>query len=211
MSTTLLQTADDISLKIKIRFFFMLTILLTAISAAGLLYEYVSRGPEAVGAVVSSVMLVILLLLGLQIAAMMYWRRSIMQPLAEVGAATRLMADGHLETLNQIRRTDEIGLLGENINDLAVNMQEILLFVWNHSKMNHELLENIAGELNVTLKEVVSDPEQLSAGIQKDVVEMYRNNEDLKSIVLSFSYFEIKLENEKMVSDYEQEIRISPS
>ncbi|XOF33024.1 MAG: HAMP domain-containing protein [Candidatus Electrothrix sp. YB6] len=189
----------------------MLTILLTAIAAAGLLYEYVSRGPEAGSIVVSSVMLVIIFLLGVQIAAMMYWMRSIMQPLAEVGAATRLMADGHLETFNQIRQADEIGLLGENINDLAVNMQEVLLFIWNHSQMSRELLEHIAGELNVTLEDVAPEPEQLSAGIQKYLLEMYRNNEDLRSIVLSFSYFEIKLENEKMVSDYEQETGVSVS
>jgi methyl-accepting chemotaxis protein len=189
----------------------MLAILLTAVAAAGLAYEYVSRSPETGGAVLSSVMLVIVFLLGLQIAAMIYWARNIMRPLAEVGAATRRMAEGHLETLNQIRRTDEIGLLGENINDLAVNMQEVLLFVWNHSQMSRDLLENIAGELNVTLEEPVPDPDRLSAGIRKDVLDMYRNNEDLRSIVLSFSYFEIKLEDEKMVSDYEQETGASVS
>lgn len=202
--STLLQAANDVSLKKKAQLFFVLNFLLTMIAAAGLLYVFFKHSGETSRIIHASLCVILFFLLNVQIAAMIYFKRNIIKPLAEMQAASRLMADGHLETLNYMKRADEIGSLGENINDLAVNMQEVLLFVWNHSRLSRDLLENIADDLNFSL-----DMEQSGSGsengIQKDISKMHHNNEDLKSIVLSFSYFEIKLENEKMVSDYQQE------
>ncbi len=198
--STLLQAANDVSLKNKSRFFFSLTILLTLIAALGILYECVSCTGSA--RIPGSVFIVLTLLLCTQLAAMIYVERNIIQPLMHISSATRLMADGHLETLSQLKRSDEIGRLSENINDLAINMQEVLLYAWNHSRESRELLEAISGQLDLSR----STQNPLN-GIRKDILTMRRNNEDLKSIVLSFSYFEIKLEHEKMLADYEQENR----
>ncbi|MCI5220406.1 MAG: HAMP domain-containing protein [Candidatus Electrothrix sp. LOE2] len=202
--STLLQAANDMSLEKKAQLFFVLNFLLTMIAAAGLLYVLVRRSSEHSILIHAVLCIVLLFLLTVQTAAMIYMKSNIIKPLAEMRAASRLMADGHLERLNYMKRADEIGSLGENINDLAVNMQEVLLFVWNHSRLSRDLLENIADDLNFSLntEKSGSGPEN---GIHKDISKMYHNNEDLKSIVLSFSYFEIKLENEKMVSDYQQE------
>ena len=202
--STLLQAANDLSLKKKGQLFFLLNFLLTIIAAAGLCYVSVRHSGGASGGIHAVLCIIILLLLSIQIAAMLYFRSCIVKPLAEIQAASRLMADGHLETLNQVKRADEIGSLGENINDLAVNMQEVLLFVWNHSRLSRDLLENIAEDLQFSLSTEQSESEKENS-IEKDINAMHRNNEDLKSIVMSFSYFEIKLEDEKMVSDYRQE------
>ena len=148
--------------------------------------------------------ILLVVLLSVQVVAMVYFTRGVIRPLAEIQAASRLMADGHLETLNHVKRADEIGSLGENINDLAINMQEVLLFVWNHSQSSRDLLENIARNLNFSLEAEKHSPAGEN-GVRKDIRKMHRNNENLKSIVMSFSYFEIKLEDEKMVSDYRQE------
>ncbi len=202
--STLLQAANDMSLKKKTQIFFVLNFLLVIIATAGLLYVFVKHSGETIKVIHASLCVILLLLLSIQAAAMIYFKSNIVKPLAEMQAASRLMADGHLETLNHMKRADEIGYLGENINDLAVNMQEVLLFVWNHSRLSRDLLENIAGDLNFSLDTEKADS-ILENDIQKDITKMHRNNEDLKSIVMSFSYFEIKLEDEKMVSDYQQE------
>ena len=70
--------------------------------------------------------------------------------------------------------------------------------------MSRDLLESIADNLNFSLHTEQPDSETKN-GIQKDISKMHRNNEDLQSIVMSFSYFEIKMQDEKMVSDYRQE------
>ena len=127
-----------------------------------------------------------------------------MKPLTEMQVASRLMVEGHLETLNHVQRKDEIGSLGENINDLATNMQEVLLTVWNHSRSSRELLESITSDLDFVLDREKSSV-TIENTLQKDIKKMHYNNEHLRSIVMSFSYFEIKLEDEKMVSDYQQD------
>ncbi|MCI5222832.1 MAG: HAMP domain-containing protein [Candidatus Electrothrix sp. AR4] len=198
--STLLQAANDVSLKNKSRLFFLLTILLTSIATLGILYECVNCF-DTVGMIPGFIFVVLVLLLFAQVVGMVYFQRNVVEPLVDISSATRLMADGHLETLNHLRRSDEVGYLAENINDLAINTQEVLLYVWNHSRESSELLDCIAGQLNAP-----HGGEKPLAGIKKNISSMDRNNEDLKSIVLSFSYFEIKLEHEKMVSDYQQEI-----
>ncbi|MCI5164557.1 MAG: HAMP domain-containing protein [Candidatus Electrothrix sp. GM3_4] len=208
--STLLQAANDVSLKKKAQLFFVLNFLLTMIAAAGLLYLFVKHSGETPRIIHASLCVTLLFLLSFQIAAMIYCKSNIIRPLTEMQAASKLMAEGHLETLNYIKRADEIGSLGENINDLAVNMQEVLLFVWNHSRLSRDLLENISNDLNFPLD--TEEPGfKIENGIQEDISKMYRNNEDLKSIVMSFSYFEIKLEDEKMVSDYQQESGVTAS
>jgi signal transduction histidine kinase len=199
-----LQAANDMSLKKKTHVFFALNFLLVIIATAGLFYVFVKHSGETITIFHVSLCVILFLLLSIQAAAMIYFKSNIIKPLIEMQTASRLMADGHLEILNNMKRADEIGSLGENINDLAINMQEVLLFVWNHSRLSRNLLENIADNLDFSLDSEKSDS-IVENNIQKDISKMHRNNEDLKSIVMSFSYFEIKLEDEKMVSDYQQE------
>jgi methyl-accepting chemotaxis protein len=209
--STLLQAANNVSLKKKAQLFFVLNFLLTMIAAAGLLYVLVKHCGETARIIHVSLCVILFSLLSVQVAVMIYFKRNIIKPLAEMQAASRLMADGHLETLNYMKRADEIGSLGENINDLAVNLQEVLLFVWNHSQVSRDLLGGIANDLNFSLEAEKSAGSGIENGIQKDISKMHRNNEDLKAIVMSFSYFEIKLEDEKMVSDYQQESGVTSS
>lgn len=178
--STLFRAAESLSLKTGAFFFYSLTVLLTLIAAAEGLSEH------------SLTLLPLSLLIAVQTAALFFFHHYVIQPLVHIHAATKQMTDGHLDSLVRITRQDEIGRLGESINDLTVNMQEVLLFVWNHSQQSRELLDQTAERLTA--------PEPLPA-IQDNLQEMRQNNEDLKAIVLSFSYFEIRLEHERMLAE----------
>ena len=193
--STLLQAADDVSLKKKAQLFFVLNFLLTMIAAAGFLVVLVQHSGETPKIIYALLCVVLLFWLPAQAAAMLYIKKNIIKPLMEMQSASRLMADGHLETLNHMQRGDEIGSLGENINDLAINLQEVLLFVWNHSRLSRDLLGSIADDLDLSL-DLEESGSKIEDGIQGNISKMHRNNEDLQSIVMSFSYFEIKLEDE---------------
>jgi len=177
--STLFRAAESLSLKIKAFFFYGLTVLLTLLAAAGIVYEH------------GLTLLTLMLLIAAQTAALVLFHHYVLKPLAHIQAATRQMTDGHLDSLVRIARQDEIGRLGETINDLTVNMQVVLLFVWNHSQQSRDLLEQTAERL--------AAPEPLAA-VQDNLEKMRQNNEDLKAIVLSFSYFEIRLEHERMLA-----------
>jgi methyl-accepting chemotaxis protein len=178
------QEVEGMSLKSKALSFFALTVLLTLLATALVMFGC-GNGPSV------AALTVLGLLFCAQIAAWLIFQTQVLKPLAEVQAATRKMTDGHLDHLNRITRSDEIGRLGETINDLAVNMQEVLLFVWNHSQESRELLERVAEQVNAL-------PD---SGLSGDIEKMREENESLKDIVTSFSYFEIRLEHERMLAE----------
>ncbi len=170
------------SLKSKALSFFMLAALLTLL-AGGLVLR---------GAPPAAVLAVLGLLLCAQAAALLVFQSQVLKALAEAQAAVRQMNDGHLDRLHRIRRADEIGQLAEAVNDLAVNMQEVLLFVWNHSQESRELLERIAGRAAALPPDAV---------LEADLERMREENSSLRDIVISFSYFEIRLEHERMLAE----------
>jgi len=180
MSTSSQET-EDMSLHSKALSFFALTILLTLLAAFAL-----GGGLPAI-----VLMTVLGLLLGAEIAALFVFRTQVLKPLADVQNAATQMSDGHLDRLSLVSRNDEIGRLAETVNDLAVNMQEVLLFVWNHSQESRMLLEQVATQ-------TAAEPDsELAENIEK----MRNENESLKAIVTSFSYFEIRLEHERMLAE----------
>lgn len=178
--STLFQAAEGLTLKSRAWLFFALTVLLTLLAVVGVLYE---RG---------STLVLLSFLLAIQVLTFFFFHHYILKPLSAIHTATRRMTDGHLDSLIRITRKDEIGRLGESINDLTVNMQEVLLFIWNHSQQSRELLEQTMRQLDT--------PDSLSI-VRDDLEKMWQNNEELRSIVLSFSYFEIRLEHERMLAD----------
>jgi methyl-accepting chemotaxis protein len=184
--TTLLQAADSASLKSKATLFFVSAFLLTLLAGAGILLE---RGWASAAALAAAGLLLCLLA-----AAAFLFQRQVLKPLADVQASAQEMTDGHLDRLSRISRLDEIGRLAETVNDLAVNMQEVLLFVWNHSQQSRERLEQAAERL-----EEAGGAEL--AAVREDFALLRQDNEDLKSIVTSFSYFEIRLEHERMLAE----------
>ncbi len=172
------QEAEGMSLHSKALSFFALTVLLTLLAALAVL----RGGPPATLAALG-------LLLCAEAAALLLFRAQVLKPLAAAQKAARLMTDGHLDRLSRICRNDEIGRLTETVNDLAVNMQEVLLFVWNHSQESRRLLERAA------------ERAEAESELAEDIEKMREENENLKDIVTSFSYFEIRLEHERMLAE----------
>ena len=193
--TTLLQAADSASLKSKAKLFFVSAFLLTLLAGAGILLERSSAGGCASASVIA--LAAASLLLCLLAAAAFLFQRQVLKPLADVKASAQEMTDGHLDRLSRIKRSDEIGRLAETINDLAVNMQEVLLFVWNHSQQSRELLERASEQLEAA---PAAESAALAA-VREDLALLRQDNEELRLIVTSFSYFEIRLEHERMMAE----------
>lgn len=183
------------SLKKQTFIFFVVTTLLTLLITIGIVCNSAGNGAST-SLPVYLICLVSLLFITL-IVAMLFFQRNVLVPLEKICATTQLMTEGHLETPIQIRAGDEIGKVADLINDQAINMQEILLFIWNYTRHNFELLDDIS----VRMEQDDSDSPEALTKLKEDVAHIREGSEDLQSIVTSFSYFEIKLEDEKMLSD----------
>lgn len=207
-----LQIGNISSLRKKSLLFFTLTILMTLMVAAGVLYESANHwtllhesmgngdvagsGNRLSGFPPVYLAGSLVLLLCTLIVAMIFFQRNIILPLERIGNATRRMTEGQLNTPIRIKAKDEIGRIGELINDLAINMQEVLLYIWNYTHQNFVLLDRISEQLNDQPDGALTPP-----WVKDDIARIRQDNEDLKFIVTTFDYFEVKLEHEKMVSD----------
>jgi methyl-accepting chemotaxis protein len=72
------------------------------------------------------IMVVSFLFLCFAVSAIMFYRNFV-KPVDKMAKGVQRMAGGHLNELIQVSSDNEIGKIGELINDLAINMQEILL------------------------------------------------------------------------------------
>ncbi|MEN8189557.1 MAG: HAMP domain-containing protein [Thermodesulfobacteriota bacterium] len=178
------------SLKKKGTVFFCLAFLLTLLMVGGGLYNVPNRyliGPA-------------LLMIATLGGGLFFYQRKIIASLEEVESRVLHMSGGNFDKQVHVQAEDEIGRVGGRINDLAMNMQEVLLTLWNHSQENNRLLDRIDNNIAEQQKKGAL-PEVLS----NDLAELRLYNESLREIVRSFNYFEVKLEDDKMISDYDGE------
>ena len=126
--------------------------------------------------------------------AIFVFMRRIIKPLDEIGRATFKMAHGRLDEPVPVREHNEIGKIGEFINDLAIDLQEILLHVWNHTRQDIVLMERIAPIMS-------SQPlgNGLPAKFREDFYLVKQDIEDMRDMVKAFNYYHVRLDEEKVL------------
>ncbi len=120
--------------------------------------------------------------------------RSLLNPLNEMLKVTRRMADGHLNETVDIRSGDEFGKIGENINDLGVNFQEILLHVWKHTADVIQILEQI--KKNIPHQ----NDGKASRQIEADIEQINQSMNDMRLLVQGFDLYDINLDHGKVTA-----------
>ncbi|MBF0495361.1 MAG: HAMP domain-containing protein [Deltaproteobacteria bacterium] len=127
------------------------------------------------------------------IATLRFFIRDIVQPLDGMVNAGKLIANGHLGATVPVRSHDELGQLGEVINDLAANLQEVLLLVGVISSRNMKSVANIA--------KIVDDVEHcdICPELVPEFEMIVTDMNELVSIVKSFDFYDVVFDGEKVV------------
>ncbi len=128
-------------------------------------------------------------------ASMFLFYRNFMRPVDEIGKAVYMMANGHLDAMVPVCSGGEIGKMGGLINDLAINLQEILLHVWNHTGQDIVLLNRI-----VKVCRSQSEANGMPAEIEDDLKLVRQDIEDMQSMVKAFDYYNVQFEEEKIIA-----------
>lgn len=199
-----IRTEEGCSLLQKGVFFFSVTLLLTLLLAAAVFYELVSGsmyGQAAADTTGLQVLRKHLLLLTpfavlfiTLISGLLFFIRHIAVPLDKIGMAMRRMMDGRLDQPVQITAENEIGRIGELINDLAINKQEVLLYFWNHTRENRQLIDRLEKGVHVH-----PDREEMVPLMEEIFTQLKQGNNDVKSMILLYDFFDLKLEKEKIL------------
>ncbi|MCK5228975.1 MAG: HAMP domain-containing protein [Desulfobulbaceae bacterium] len=120
---------------------------------------------------------------------------NIATPLDAMAKAVERMADGHLDQMVQAPTGDEISKLSESINDLAINLQEILLHVWSHTEHSMTLINNITESIHSQSENRVS-PE-----VREELEALRKGMEDMQTMVKAFEFYHIEIDKGKIVAN----------
>lgn len=113
--------------------------------------------------------------------------RRVASPLEETALAASRMAEGHLATTVPVQPPNEIGRIGENINGLAVNFQEVLILVWNQT-------ENAIARIRRTTRRMT--PEEIkgvSPEMLADLQSAQQELEAMRTMVRAFDLYDVAI------------------
>ena len=128
------------------------------------------------------------------LGAIFLFMHRVIKPLDEIGKAAFKMAHGRLDEPVPVRDRNEIGKIGELINDLAIDLQEILLHVWNHTRQDIILMERMA--VNMSSQ---SGGNGMPADIKEDFYFVKQDIEDMRDMVKAFNFYHVRLAEEKVL------------
>ncbi|MDH3973650.1 MAG: cell wall metabolism sensor histidine kinase WalK [Deltaproteobacteria bacterium] len=114
--------------------------------------------------------------------------KNIANPLDDMVLAAKELRDGNLSATVPVMSKDEIGQLGECFNDLAVNLQEVLLFV---GAVDHDMT-NILEKIEENRPEENNENRKLNE--QLDL--MAEKMDELKEMVQAFDYYNVVYDGE---------------
>ncbi len=138
--------------------------------------------------------LVLAIVFILVVATMVVFIRNIVEPLDTMAMSARKIASGHLDETVPIRYDDEIGKIGKLLNELAVNLQEILLHLWNSTGQNIALLDNM---YNVICTQAESCK---SRQLEEDVETVRQDMLYLQEMVKTFEFYNVELSDGRLLA-----------
>lgn len=122
--------------------------------------------------------------------AFLFLMKRVVAPIRRLTAVSIQIAEGRLDAAVPPGPRNEVGRIGGAISELAVNLQEVLLHAWNHSRRVTALLNRIREAPSET-------PVQ---GVKKHAEEIRREIQDLQALVRTFECYDIHLEDGRILA-----------
>jgi len=125
--------------------------------------------------------------------------RKVAKPIDEMGQAAELIAGGPLDVILPDRTFAEIRKVGLLVNDLAMNLQEILLLTWNHTVEHRESLQRLA--------DVLAQPDNgiMATACRTEIAVLSRKVENMRAMVKAFDFYDVRLSEATLLSASDSE------
>ncbi|MEN8258242.1 MAG: hypothetical protein ABFS09_10320 [Thermodesulfobacteriota bacterium] len=125
---------------------------------------------------------------------MCYFLRLVILPLEELKRDTSRLADGKIDALEHLVATTSgpIKAIVENIHDLAINLQEVLLLVWNFGAEDLDIIKKTVSMLKADNKDELHDE------IVENLSVLNKNLLDRQDLVQQFDFFNVSIQAKKV-------------
>ena len=147
------------------------------------------------GGLEDSLIIMTSIMIGVLVAFMFFFIRKFIKPLNQLEHFTREMADGRLDLLVQDspKASCAISAIGENVNSIAMNLQEVLLLNWNLSAHN-------LGNVEETLKLLNGDSEIPREQILASLLSLKGELQQMQDLTQQFEFFDVTLQGKKALA-----------
>ncbi len=136
------------------------------------------------------------------VVTLVYFFRRILSPLNSLDHAARKMADGNLNVKFQSLIPGEFNSITESMNEAVLNIQEVLLHIWNYTSQDLVLIEKIEQSIQSCQSE---DEDRIL--LNERIAALRNDVEDIRNTLQSFDFFDVKIKDKKLVADApEQEL-----
>jgi methyl-accepting chemotaxis protein len=142
----------------------------------------------------ASISILALSIFAVLVLFMLFIRIKVIKPLHRLEKISRKMADGNFDMLVDNHKTSSyVDTIGENVNALAMNLQEILLLIWNHSE------HNIA-TLDTTIDMLAKSSGDSSKEIKTNLQNIKRELVQMQQLTNQFELFDVTFKNKKALA-----------
>jgi methyl-accepting chemotaxis protein len=128
-----------------------------------------------------------ILIVSVMVIVWYYFHKFILYPLDRMNEVVEQIGHGKLDKTITIRAPLEIKRLSESINDLSVNLQEILLFIWNQTEISLYCLDINEVENN--------DYKKITEGINA----VKQNMLELQKMISTFVLYDVCLYKKRVL------------
>ena len=120
--------------------------------------------------------------------------RQIDRPLHIIRKAVFRLSQGKLNETVPVETSDEFGQIGSNINELAANLQELLLYIWKQTGQCLSLLETIR---LLQAKEIEG---KIDPRVHDALQQLTRAVDNLRDMAKAYVFYDVYLEGEKTLA-----------
>lgn len=117
--------------------------------------------------------------------------RQLKRPIHAIRHAVLRMAQGKLNETVSIDSIDELGQIGGGINELAANLQELLLYIWKQTGQCMAALETIQNHLDRC------DDPALEAELRESLRHLTASVENLRLMANAYVFYDVCLEGDR--------------
>lgn len=161
-----------------------------------------SSGSAAVIVAPAALKLRILLILGAGstavLLASLIWLRVVMRqihrPMLAIRRALFRLAQGRLNETVTLDSVDEFGQMGAKINELAANLQELLLCIWKQTGQCLTTLEQLKDDSKKRIKCTL--PEQNIEQLHQVIASI----ENLREMAKAYVFYDVRLDGEQTLA-----------
>ena len=136
----------------------------------------------------------LLTILLLSILWLRFTLHQINRPIQKLQRSVSHLAQGKLNETVDINSTDEFGQIGAGINELAANLQELLLYIWKQTGQCMAIVEEINANSGKNKNEIQEK------SIDGQIKQLIESIENLREMAKAYVFYDVRLEGEKALA-----------